>query len=522
MNISQEVRFVSAFAITALAIVASAPAAGGPPTVTIAQRKLAGKLISEGKIRAFLGLPYAAPPIGPLRWKAPQVPAGWQGVRDATMFRSRCGQWQIWIDYLFLDPGPSEDCLYLNVYSPVTVNESSRLPVMFWIHGGGYSAGAGSEPRYTNSTLPGRGLVLVTINYRLGVFGFLASEDLAKEGGGSTGNYGLMDMVAALRWVRANIARFSGDPNNITIFGESAGSFAVSTLMAAPSTQGLFHKAIGESGAAFSDVLAVGPLGARMRRDQTWVDSLGVQSLAELRRLSTAKLIEEERKKGVGWFAPVIDGRFLTEAVPETYAAGRQAHIPLLAGWNHDERAGTLSKGMTSEKWRAFAAEHYGTHADEFLAAFPGRSDEEAIQSADAYTTAQFIALGTWKWIEAQLKTGGAPVYRYRFDLAAPPSEAHPEGKYAFHSDELEYVFGTLDTRRQAQWRPEDRHLSEQMTRYWANFARSGNPNGEGLPHWPSYDKEKQVIQLDTKITAGPDTDRNQFEFLSLNPQQGH
>jgi para-nitrobenzyl esterase len=493
----------------------------GAPTVTTAQGTVEGKLIDEGKVRAFLGLPYAAPPVGQLRWKAPQPPAAWKGARDATKFGARCEQRPIWKDYLFLDSGPSEDCLYLNVYAPATVNDSSRLPVMFWIHGGGYSAGAGSEPRYTDSALPALGVVLVTINYRLGVFGFLASEGLAKEAGGSAGNYGQMDMVAALRWVQANIARFGGDPNNVTIFGESAGSFAVSTLMAAPSARGLFHKAIGESGAPFSDVLAMERLAVRGRRDQEWVEALGARSLADLRAMPTDKLVEAAEKKGVGWFSPVIDGRLLTEGVPETYAAGRQAHVPLLAGWNRDERSGTLSKGMTADKWTAFAAEHYGKHADEFLAVFPGKSDEEAVQSADTYTTDGFIAFGAWKWVEVHAKTGESPVYRYRFDLAATPSEMHPEGKYAFHSDELEYVFGTLDTRRGAQWRPEDRKLSEQLTRYWTNFARTGDPNGEGLPHWPRYDREKLLLHLDSTITAGPDRARPQYEFLlTISPRE--
>jgi para-nitrobenzyl esterase len=492
----------------------------GPPTVTTAQGKVEGKLVDAGKVRAFLGLPYAAPPVGQLRWRAPGPPVAWKGARDATKFGARCAQWQIWSDYLFVDSGPSEDCLYLNVYTPAMANGNRGLPVMFWIHGGGYTAGAGSEPRYIDSALPARGVVLVTINYRLGVFGFLASEDLAKEGGGAAGNYGLMDMVAALRWVQANIARFGGDPNNVTIFGESAGSFAVSTLIATPSARGLFHKAIGESGAAFSDVLPLGPLAPRARRDQSWVEGLGARSLAELRAMPTAKLVEAAQKMAVGWCSPVIDGRLLTEAVPETYAAGRQAHVPLLAGWNRDERSGTVSKGMTAEKWTTFAAEHYGNHADKFLAVFPGRSDDQAVQSADAYTTDAFIAFAAWKWVEAHAKTGEAPVYRYRFELAATPSETHPEGKYAFHSDELEYVFGTLDTRHGAQWRPEDRKLSEQMTRYWTNFARTGDPNGEGLPHWPRYDKEKLLLHLDSAITTGPDTARPQYEFLLTIPPQ--
>ncbi|MGB6695032.1 MAG: carboxylesterase family protein, partial [Terracidiphilus sp.] len=251
---------------TTLGIVAAGHA--DPFVVKTAQGNVHGKLINEGKVRAFLGIPYAEPPVGKLRWKAPQPPAKWSGMRDASTFAARCPQWPIWADYIFLDSGPSEDCLHLNVYSPATANGASRLPVMFWIHGGGYAAGAGSEPRYTNSALPLHGVVLVTIDYRMGVFGFLASEDLEREGGGSAGNYGLMDMVAGLRWVRQNIAQFGGDPNNVTIFGESAGSFAVSTLMAVPEAQGLFAKTIGESGAAFGAVLPTDPLAERAKRDQ--------------------------------------------------------------------------------------------------------------------------------------------------------------------------------------------------------------------------------------------------------------
>jgi len=515
---SLRARAVCAIAAASLTIATHLCAASDPLAVTTAQGKIQGKMTDDGKVRAFLGLPYAAPPVGPLRWKAPQPPAAWRGVRSATEFSPRCEQWPIWKDYIFLDAGPSEDCLYLNVFTPATANAQSRLPVMFWIHGGGYTAGAGSEPRYANTALPLHGVVVVTINYRLGLFGFLATDDLAKENGGSAGNYGLMDMVAALRWTKANVDAFGGDPDNITIFGESAGSFAVSTLMAASSARGLFEKAIGESGAAFSNVLATPALATRARRDQEWVASLGVHSPAELRALPTATLIEAARKEPVGWFSPVVDGRFLTEGVPETYAAGKQAHVPLLAGWNHDERAGTLSKDMTAEKWKAFAAEHFGEHAAGFLAAFPGSTDAEAVRSADAYTTGMFIGFGTWQWIEAQAKTGDAPVYRYRFDLPAPPSEMHPEGKYAWHSDELEYVFGTLDVRHGSTWRPEDRELSEQMMGYWTNFARTGDPNAENLPKWPRYDKEKQILVLDRTVSAGPDATRAQYEFLLAHP----
>lgn len=504
--------YIAALLSTVLGLACFAHA--DPLTVTTEQGKVHGKLVSEGRMRAFLGLPFAAPPIGDLRWKTPRPPAHWSGVRDATTYAARCAQWPIWADYIFQDAGPSEDCLYLDVYTPATASPAHPLPVMVWIHGGAYVAGGSSEPRYSNSPLVDHGVLVVDINYRMGVFGFLASEDLRKEGGGSAGNYGLWDAVAALRWVRGNIARFGGDPNNVTIFGESAGSFAVSTLMASPQAQGLFQKVIGESGAPFGGVLSVDPVATRAPRDQAWVESLGVKNLAELRALTTSQIIDAARKKGAIGFSPVIDGQLLTEAVPKTYAEGKQAHVPLLAGWNRDERSGTLSKGMTVEKWKAFASEHYGAHADEFLAAFPGKTDAEAVASADVYTTEMFIAFGTWQWIEAQVKTGDAPVYRYHFELPAPPSEMHPEGKYAWHSDELEYVFGTLDVRRGSVWRPEDRKLSEQMMGYWTNFAKTGDPNGPGLPEWPRYDKTSAVMHLDRETHSSPDTTRAQYEFL--------
>jgi para-nitrobenzyl esterase len=512
----------SAATISALALWAAIAAAQSGLVVETALGKAQGKTLDGGKVKAFLGLPYAAPPVGDLRWKAPAPPSPWKGLRDATRFSARCGQWPIWKDYIFEDAGPSEDCLFVNVYAPATAHAGGRLPVMVWIHGGGYAAGSGSEPRYNGAKLAERGVVVVTLNYRMGVFGFLASDDLAKESGGHAGNYGLMDMAAALRWVQANIRRFGGDADNVTIFGESAGSFAVSTLMAARDARGLFQKAIGESGGAFSDVIRMQTALERGKQDQAWVESLGVKSLAELRALPMEKLIEAAQKQSVVRFSPVVDGSFLTESVAATYAAGRQAHVPAIIGWNHDERAGTLSKGMTAEKWKAFAAEHYGAQADAFLAAFPAATDEQAVRSADDFTTEGFIALGAWKWVEAQVKSGQAPVYRFRFDWPATPSEMHPEGKYAFHSDELEYVFGTLETRHGASWRPEDHRLSEQMIGYWTNFAKTGDPNGKGLPAWPRYDKTGELIHLDRVISAGPDPLRAQYEFLVKQETAAH
>ena len=506
-------RAVCAVAVAGLALGLSAPVHADSLTVKTTEGKAHGKTINDGKVKAFLGLPYAAPPVGDLRWKAPQPPAKWKGERDATKFGAHCAQNRIYDDLIFADSGPSEDCLFLNVYAPSGATDKSKLPVMFWIHGGGYAAGAGSEPRHNGDFLPTKGVVLVTINYRLGVFGFLATAELAKEGHGAAGNYGLMDMIEALRWVKTNIREFGGDPENVTLFGESAGSIAVSTLMASPWTRGLFHKAIGESGGALGGgTHEPAPLEAIAKRDGEWVAALGVRSLQELRALPAETILNAAKsKKGDFW--PVIDGRLLTEPVEAAYAAGRQAHVPLLAGWNRDE-GGFAANGMTAARWRAYAAEQFGERAEEFLKLYPGQTEEQALRSAIDYKSDTFIAFGSWKWIEAHRKTGGSGAYRYHFELPAPPSRFHP-GSFAFHSDEIEYVFGTLETRPGAVWRPEDRKLSEQMMSYWTNFAKTGDPNGPGLPVWPKYGKDDALIRLDSTMTAGPETTRPRYEFLS-------
>ncbi len=503
------------FALVTMGIFAvSSLARADSLTVRTEQGKAHGKLIDNGKVRAFLSLPYATPPVGDLRWKAPEPPPKWRGVREATQYGPRCMQGNEFDDMVFQDSGPSEDCLFLNVFTPASATPDSALPVMFWIHGGGYRGGSASEPRHNGDFLPGKGVVLVTINYRLGVFGFIALPSLAGEAGGSTGNYGLMDMVAALQWVKANIANFGGDPGNVTIFGESAGSMAVSTLMAVSAAQGLFQRAIGESGGAMNLGAPDTPsLLQSEERDQAWAAGiLGASTLAKMRALPAAMILAAASVRGAPRFQPVIDGKLLTEPVAVTYAAGHQAHVPLLAGWNRDEQH-ALADGMTAAKWKEFAERTFGPRAEAFLAVYPGDTGAQAVRSAIDYDSDSFIAFGTWKWVEAQVKTGDAPVYRYHFDLAAPPSKFHP-GSYAFHSDDIEYVFGTLDTRPGAVWRPEDRKLSDEIMDYWTNFAKTGDPNGSGLPNWPRFDQTGLVLQLDTTITTTPDSAKPRYEFL--------
>jgi para-nitrobenzyl esterase len=502
----------------------SATASADPLIVKTAQGKARGKTINDGKVRAFLGLPYAAPPVGDLRWKAPQPVAKWKGERDGTTYAPHCMQGRVFDDMVFQDAGEKEDCLYLNIYVPATADKHSKLPVMFWIHGGGFSGGSGDEPRHNGDFLPLKGVVLVTINYRLGIFGFLALADLASEANGATGNYGMLDQVAALQWVHDNINKFGGDPGNVTIFGESAGSFAVSALMASKPARGLFTKAIGESGGALgTGMLVDNGLQKIEARNLDWMTSLGVSSLSALRALPAQSVLEDSHKPGAPRFGIVIDGNFLTEPVADTYAAGRQAHVPMLAGWNHDENP-YLSNGMTAEKWKAFATTTYGEHADEFLALYPGSTDEEAARSAIDYGSDSFIAYGTWQWIQAQVKTGDAPVYRYRFDLAATPSKFHA-GTFAFHSDDIEYVFGTLDTRPGFAVSADDRTLSDHVMDYWTNFAKTGDPNGTGLPAWPRYDKTGNIIYLDKVITSGTPTTTARYLFMTnvkpINRAQG-
>jgi para-nitrobenzyl esterase len=493
-------RFQALCALAAAALLVGLPLASraaDPLVVKTEQGKVKGKTINDGKVKAFLGLPYAAPPVGDLRWKAPQPAAKWKDERDATKYGAHCAQGRVFDDMIFQDAGPSEDCLFLNVYAPADATEKSNLPVMFWIHGGGFAGGGSNEPRHNGDFLPLKGVVLVTINYRLGVLGFLATSDLAKEANGTAGNYGLLDMIAALRWVKASIKNFGGDPENVTIFGESAGSAAVSTLIASPAARGLVQKGIGESGASLGEgVLGQQRLPERTKQDDQWVATLGVKSLSELRALPVDKILDAAKSRGMVGFGPDVDGIALTETVGETYAAGRQAHVPLLAGWNSDEGNFFAMRGMTAEQWKDMASKMFKERSDEFLKLYPAADDAQALRSAIDFGSDQFIAFSTWKWLEAHRKTGEAPVYRYHFELAATPSKFHP-GTFAFHSDDIEYVFGTVDTRPGWNVSADDRKLSDQMMTYWTNFAKTGDP-----------------IHLNSTITSGPDTLRDRYLFL--------
>jgi len=504
--------FKIVLALTALGLALHAKS---PDKVEIDSGAVKGAISADGKVRMFKGIPYAAPPVGPLRWKAPQPVASWTAVRDATAFGARCMQGNIFGDMLFRDSGPSEDCLYLNVWSPVSeVKKQPLLPVMVWIYGGGFAAGASSEPRQDGEMLAKKGVVVVSMNYRLNIFGFLAHPGLAKETGGTgSGNYGLLDQVAALEWVHKNIKAFGGDPTNVTIFGESAGSFSVSGLIASPRAKGLFQKAIGESGAFFGSSLAVKPASEAQLAGEKFATSVGASSIDELRAKPAAELLQATLKNPEG-FSTVVDGVFFPEDPRAIYAAGKQAHVPLLAGWNRDEASAQWFFGKdkpTADAYKAKLHDQYKDAADRFLELYPAATDEEASQSAGALASDSFIAYSTWKWLELQRTTGQSTVYRYEFDDAPPVTPSNG----AYHSAEIEFVFEALPS-KPLPWRPEDTKLSDLMSTYWTNFAKTDDPNGSGLPSWPPFSTAtgNQVMHLASDAKAAPEQHRERYEFL--------
>ena len=473
-----------------------------------------GSFSTDGKVLEFKGIPYAAPPVGPLRWKAPQPVAMWKTVLETTKFGARCMQGNVFGDMGFRDDGGSENCLTLNVWTPkVEGKKHAPLPVMVWIYGGGYAAGGTSEPRQDGEMLAKKGVVVVSMNYRLGVFGFLAHPGLAKETGRTgSGNYGLLDQAAALAWVHNNIKAFGGDPGNVTIFGESAGSFSVSGLMASPKAQGLFQKAIGESGAFFGSSLAVKPASEAQLAGATFAASVGASSIEELRAKSADELLAASMKNPMG-FSVTVDGEFFTENPNDTYAAGKQAHVPLLAGWNKNEGGPQMVFGKdkpTAELYKTKLQERYKDAADKLLTLYPAQSDEQALESAGDLASDAFIAYSTWKWLELQRTTGQSMVYRYEFDDAPPMTPS----RGAYHSSEIEFVFETLPSKKLA-WRPEDTKLSDTISTYWTNFAKTGNPNGAGAPPWPAYlvENGNPVMYLNFDPKAAPEENRARYEF---------
>jgi len=512
------------FAVLALTITVPMSAAD---RVKVEGGTIEGTTGDDHTVRIFRGVPFAAPPVGDLRWKAAQPVKPWPDTRKATEFGARCMQLPVFSDMVFRDPGPSEDCLYLNVWTPAkTANE--HLPVILWFYGGGFVAGSSSEARYDGENLAKKGVVVVSPNYRLGIFGFFAHPGLTKESGhNASGNYGLLDQVAALQWVHNNIAAFGGDPNNVTISGESAGSSSVSALMAAPLAQGLFHKAIGESGAFF-------PSGRPPRSSQSsreaensgakFAASLNAPTIKDLRAKPAAEVLQATASDPFQ-FGATIDGYFLPGSVPSIYAGGKQSHVPLLAGWNADEGKGNIlfaEQKPTAKTFAEQARARWGNKANAFLKLYPAGTDEQALKSAEELAGDDFIAYSTWRWINAQVNTGHAPVYAYLFEQVpaekpgAMIGDVPASAQGARHSGEIEYVFQMLKW-LDKPWTPEDFQVADTMSSFWVNFARSGDPNGKGLPQWPPYESSNrfQVMHFIGKDSqAAAEAHRDRYEFM--------
>src|SRR5579863_7841762 len=464
------------------------------------------------EIRVFKGIPFAAPPVGNLRWKAPQPVAHWDGVRKGDEFGPICmqaagrgGRGG------GVPPKMSEDCLYLNVWTAAK-SATERRPVLLWIHPGGYTSGSGSSPGTDGEALAKKGAVVVTINYRLGVLGFFAHPELTKESDRrASGNYALMDQTAALEWVQKNIAGFGGDPKRVTVDGDSAGAASIGNLMGSPRTKGLFQRAIAESGAWLG--LSVGHTMTLTEAEQAGMktaETLGAQSLADLRAKPAADVLKGGRGGG-----PIIDGYFLPEDVGKTFAEGKQNDVPLLLGSNKDEGTFFLQP-TTAAKFIERSRMRFGDQTDGFLKLYPAGSDEEANASQLAAFRDE-LAFVMRIWVRAQTKTGHSKAFLYYFTHEPPPVGSTPRGGLgsgATHGAEAQYVFQNLLPPR--AWTEVDHQVSDMLSSYWVHFATNGDPNGKGLAKWPAFDDKKsdRPMVLGDRAEIGPAPNPAQLAFF--------
>lgn len=479
------------------------------------------KGIIEGEhdsgIKAFRGIPFAKPPIGELRWKAPQPMDAWEGVKATKKFGPRGMQRPLFSDMNFRSDGMSEDCLYLNVWTPA-VKGDEKLPVLVYFYGGGLFTGDGSEYRYDGESIARLGIISITVNYRLNVFGYLSHPELTAESPhNASGNYGFLDQQAALIWVRDNIETLGGDPNRVTVAGESAGSVSSCAQMASPLSKDLIAGAIGSSASL------MGTLGAISREDGEkrgleFQKALGANSLAELRAKSAEEILEATKKFGWSHFSSTIDGYFFPKSVYEIFEKGEQAQVPLLLGWNSAEgHYSSILRGAeaTKKNYRKAIEKIYPAHVDQAWEVY-GADNKEAIQQAATDLAGDnFTGFSTWKWGDIHLQTSDQPVYRYFFMRPRPQLEGQPKPVGAVHSAEIEYAMGNLPTNRVYNWAPEDYEVSQIFQAYYANFVKTGDPNALGLPNWPQLARDNgQVMYINAETKAGSEKHRDRYLFL--------
>ena len=477
------------------------------PTVTIAQGSLAGA--SNGTVVEYLGIPFAAPPIGENRWRSPQPASRWSGVRKADRFAASCFQdltpkgFGPWTPEYVVQDLASEDCLYLNVWAPSA--KAQKLPVLMWFYGGAFTSGSGSVPVYNGAALAARGMLVVNANYRLGALGFMAHPELTKEGGGSSGNYAIEDMVAALQWVKANIAAFGGDPSQVTIAGQSAGAAAVHNLVASPLAKGLFIRAIAQSGSGMG--IGSAPLGAAEKTGMQLMAKTGTKSVAEMRRLSpeaigvAAKGTPGDRSTALR-FGPIVDGRIIPQD-PSGAGLPPVNDTPILTGMTADEGSSGDNYGVsTPTALRSSIERSFGGLASEAKEFYAATSDKEAGEISKAVGRDRGIA-SAYVWALDRSRNGRSPIYFYLFTHPEPGPDAAKYG--AFHSSEIPYVFQTLDKSPGRPFTASDHMLSETMASYWTNFVRTGNPNGPRLPKWPAFaPQDPELLEIGDMVAAKP------------------
>jgi para-nitrobenzyl esterase len=538
-NLFQSGLFTNA-ALIGLAAVGIGAAQQTPPVVKVDSGQLPGA-IDDGVV-SYKGIPFAAPPVGELRWRPPQPVAPWTGVRPPTQFAADCMQGRFGPPQAAganASPGPSEDCLYINVWRPASAAPGAKLPVMVWIYGGGFTGGSSSSPNTSGSEFAKKGVVLVAANYRVGRFGFFAFPALSRERPDETkGNYAYMDQIAALQWVKRNIAAFGGDPNNVTIFGFSAGGVSVHSLIASPMARGLFHKAIAESGGSRDSVLTARP----MSKDGVdpnypvsaetiginFARSMGIEgtdqaAMASLRALSADQVLRgAPPQPGANAqnyeTTPILDGKLITETAETAYKAKHEPRIPLMLGSNSADTAGNRIRATSKEqlfarfgKWSTEAKAAYDPDGTTDLATLISRANDDFGQAEPARFAANAFA------------ANGSPVYRYRFSYVQTAMRERMRAG-APHGGEIAFVFGTLTARPGAALSAEDQEVSRLAQAYWVNFAKTGDPNGAGLPVWPRHEPSKDVIfefRPDGSAAAGPDSRKARLDVMQLATDSG-
>jgi para-nitrobenzyl esterase len=483
-----------------------------PGTVRIGSGLIAGVKSKTSDVVAFKGIPFAAPPVGDLRWKSPQPATGWKGVRKCDAFgpspmQAKPAPFMVYTKEFLIPEAPiSEDCLYLNVWA--RPKSAVKKPVFVWIYGGGFTSGGTAVPIYDSEAMAKTGIIFVSVNYRVGVFGFLAHPELSAESPGKvSGNYGLLDQIAALKWVKQNIAAFGGDPNNVTIAGQSAGSMSVNCLVASPLAKGLFNKAIAESGSfLIANRSATNPLQQAEQLGLKLGEAMHATSLADMRKVPAADLMKFQ-----GRYAPIVDGYILPKPIPEIFEKGEQNNVPVLTGWNADEAF--IFSFKNKDDYQQQAKQQYGAEADTYLKYYPGNTDEEAKASQIRLSRDMTFALSGYKWAGLLSEKGRSPVYVYYFARKVPATADYV--KYgAFHTGEVAYALDNLKFLNRP-FEPADHQLAKTMSAYWVNFIRSGNPNGKGLPVWPKYNTRNfQAMVLDKTTGKQQLPDKEALQFM--------